>query len=92
MAKKAVHGFVSGIVQGVGYRAFTKRKAKELGLKGYVRNLPDGRVEFYAEGEEEKLLSLLKELQKGPFFAKVEKVDYHFLEPRGEYEDFCILY
>ncbi|WP_456455919.1 acylphosphatase [Thermovibrio sp.] len=92
MAKRALHGFVSGVVQGVGYRAFTRKKAKELSLKGYVRNLPDGRVEFYAEGEEGKLLSFLKELQKGPFFAKVERIEYHFLEPRGEYEDFYILY
>ncbi|WP_457677795.1 acylphosphatase [Thermovibrio sp.] len=89
---KAVQGFVSGIVQGVGYRAFTRKVAKELGLKGFVRNLPDGRVEFYAEGEEEALKKFLEELKKGPFFAKVEEIDYQLLEPRGEYEDFFILY
>ncbi len=92
MAVKGLHAFVKGIVQGVGYRAWTRKKAKELGLKGFARNLPDGRVEVYAEGEEEKLNLLLKELYKGPFFAKVEGVNYQFQEPRGEYEDFIILY
>jgi acylphosphatase len=92
MAVKGLHAYISGIVQGVGYRAFTRKKAKELGLKGFVRNLPDGRVEVYAEGPYEALLSLLEELKRGPFFARVEKVDYQFVEPRGDYEDFVIAY
>ncbi len=92
MALKGLHAFVSGIVQGVGYRAFTRKVAKSLGLKGFVRNLPDGRVEVYAEGEEEKLRELLNHLEKGPFFARVDGVEYTFVEPRGEYEDFIILY
>jgi len=92
MALKALHAYVSGLVQGVGYRAWTRKRAKELGLKGFVRNLPDGRVEVYAEGEEERLKELLELLHQGPFFARVEGVDYQLLEPRGEYEDFVILY
>jgi len=92
MAVRALHAFVSGIVQGVGYRAWTRKRAKELGLKGFVRNLPDGRVEVYAEGEEEKLRELLKLLYQGPFFARVEEVEYQLLDPRGEYEDFVVLY
>jgi len=92
MALKGLHAFVSGIVQGVGYRAFTRKVARSLGLKGFVRNLPDGRVEVYAEGEEEKLRELLNHLKKGPFFARVDGVEYTFVEPRGEYEDFIILY
>ena len=92
MAVKGLHAFVSGRVQGVGYRAWTRRTAKELGLKGFVRNLPDGRVEVYAEGEEEALKELLSELYKGPLFARVSGVEYQFTEPRGEYEDFTILY
>ncbi|MEO2069217.1 MAG: acylphosphatase [Desulfurobacteriaceae bacterium] len=92
MSIKAFHAFVSGRVQGVGYRAFTKRKAEKLGLKGFVRNLPDGRVEVYAEGEEEKLQELLLQLKKGPILAKVEKIDFEFTETRGNYEDFDILY
>jgi acylphosphatase len=89
---KALHAFVSGRVQGVGYRAFTRNKAKLLGLKGFVRNLPDGRVEVYAEGDEEKLIRFSDYLKKGPFFAKVTNVEYQFLEPRGSHEDFVILY
>ena len=92
MAIKAIHAFVSGRVQGVGYRAFTKRIARSLGLKGFVRNLPDGRVEVYAEGEEENLEKLLEKLKEGPFFAEVKNVEFTFLEPRGQYEDFIITY
>jgi len=92
MAVKGLHAFVYGIVQGVGYRAWTKRRAKELGIKGFVRNLPDGRVEVYGEGEEEKLRELLSRLYEGPYFAKVERVEYEFTEPREEYENFFILY
>jgi len=89
---KALHALVSGRVQGVGYRAFTRNKAKLLGLKGFVRNLPDGRVEVYAEGDEEKLIRFLNYLKEGPFFAKVTDIEYQFLEPRGNYEDFVVLY
>jgi len=92
MAVRGLHALVSGTVQGVGYRAWTRKKARELGLTGFVRNLPDGRVEVYAEGEEEKLKELLAELHKGPFFARVREVNYQFTEPRGDYEDFVILY
>jgi acylphosphatase len=89
---KALHAFISGRVQGVGYRAFTRNKAKLLGLKGFVRNLPDGRVEVYAEGDREKLIGFLDYLKKGPFFAKVTDVKYQFSKPRGNHEDFVILY
>jgi acylphosphatase len=89
---KGLHAFVSGRVQGVGYRSFTRSRAKLLGLKGFVRNLPDGRVEVYAEGDEAALEELLDLLKKGPFLAKVNGVEYRFVEPRGEYEDFVVLY
>ncbi len=92
MAVKGLHAFVSGRVQGVGYRAFTKSTAEKLGLRGFVRNLPDGRVEVYAEGEEENLKKLLSKLYEGPFFAKVTDVEYKFTEPWGKYESFTILY
>lgn len=92
MAVKGLHAFVSGRVQGVGYRAFTRDIARKLGLKGFVRNLPDGKVEVYAEGEEELLEKLLSKLWEGPFFAKVTDIDYKFTEPRGSYENFDIAY
>ncbi len=92
MALKGLHAFVSGRVQGVGYRAFTRETAKSFGLTGFVKNLPDGRVEVYAEGEEENLKKLLSRLYEGPFFAKVTDIEYQFTEPRGKYESFIILY
>jgi len=92
MAVKGLHAFVSGRVQGVGYRAFTRDVARKLGLKGFVRNLTDGRVEVYAEGEEELLKTLLSKLYEGPFFAKVTDIEYKFTEPRGNHESFDIVY
>ena len=92
MAVKALHAFVSGRVQGVGYRAFTRDVARKLGLKGFVKNLPDGRVEVYAEGDEEKLKELLEKLYQGPFLARVTDIEYYLTEPRGEYENFIIDY
>jgi acylphosphatase len=65
---------VSGIVQGVGYRYFAMRAAQRLGLSGYARNLPDGRVEVYAVGGASKLGELRNELERGPQGASVAAV------------------
>ncbi len=70
-----VRVFVSGKVQGVWFRAFTKEKAQSLGLLGYVRNLPDGRVEALIEGDEELVWELIKEMWKGPPLARVDKME-----------------
>ncbi len=67
--------FVEGIVQGVGYRAYTQRVAESYGLKGWVRNLPDGRVEVLVEGDEELLGYFIKDLLKGPPAARVDKLE-----------------
>src|SRR5256712_13077431 len=61
---------VSGDVQGVGYRAFTQRAAKDLGLSGWVRNLYDGRVQVEAEGPRAKAEELLGRLRRGPSLAE----------------------
>ena len=66
---------VRGHVQGVGYRAFARRRALDLDLAGYVENLTDGRVEIVAEGDETKLQVLLVKLRMGPAHAEVEDVD-----------------
>jgi acylphosphatase len=66
--------FVSGFVQGVGYRYFAMRMAQRLGLSGYARNLPDGRVEVYAAGSVSKLRELRNELERGPQGASVASV------------------
>jgi acylphosphatase len=66
--------FVSGLVQGVGYRYFAMRTAQRLGLAGYARNLPDGRVEVYAAGGAAKLAEFRMELERGPQGASVASV------------------
>lgn len=66
--------YVSGMVQGVGFRYFALRMARGLGLAGYTRNLSDGRVEVYAVGTDASLASLRGELQRGPRSAEVSGV------------------
>ena len=73
-AKQARRFFVSGLVQGVGFRYFTQDVAERLHLSGYTRNLPDGRVEVYAIGTPEPLAKLRAALQRGPSFASVREV------------------
>jgi acylphosphatase len=72
--KNAKRYYVSGTVQGVGYRYFAERAAVQSGVTGYVRNLRDGRVEVYAIGAADSLASLRERLERGPIGASVEKV------------------
>lgn len=79
-AELTLHGFVAGRVQGVFFRAETRRKAIELGLDGWVKNLSDGRVEFLISGSEAALAQMRAWLREGPRLARVddlrvEKVD-----------------
>ena len=68
---------IRGRVQGVGYRYFAQRAATELGLKGFARNLDDGRVEVYATGPADKLADLAGMLHRGPRWADVRGVEEH---------------
>lgn len=89
---KRVRVLISGRVQGVFFRAYTKEEANRLGLKGWVRNLPDGRVEALFEGEDEAVEKMIKWCHRGSPASKVEKVEV-FEEPYlGEYESFFIKY
>lgn len=88
--QKYIHVYVYGIVQGVGYRYFAYKWAKKLGIKGKVKNLPDGRVEVEGEGEEENLKLFLDKLSEGPFGAIVEKLDVQWKDYTGSFEDFYI--
>lgn len=67
--------FVSGMVQGVGYRFFAQRTAQRLGIAGYARNLRDGRVEVYAVGSAAVLEGLRVELRRGPGAAQVSGIE-----------------
>ncbi|TDA26729.1 MAG: acylphosphatase [Archaeoglobi archaeon] len=84
---RAVEIYVSGIVQGVGFRYFTTRIARELGIKGFVKNLPDGRVYIYAVGEEESLEKFISTVRQGPPLAVVRDVEVRNAEVR-EFERF----
>lgn len=88
--KRRVHLFVSGRVQGVFFRAHTRELARSLGLSGYVRNLPDGRVEIVAEGEEEALRELVAFAQRGPPLARVTGVEERWEPSTGEFPGFSI--
>jgi acylphosphatase len=90
--KVRAHIFVEGFVQGVFFRANTFERAKELQLTGWVRNLPDGRVEILVEGEKEKVEKLIEWAKIGPSLAKVENVQVEWEKYQGEFEDFEIRY
>lgn len=75
------HVFVSGVVQGVFYRAYTQQQAQKLGLKGWVRNLPDGRVEAVFEGEKDRVEKMIEWCSKGPPGAGVEGVEIGEIGP-----------
>jgi acylphosphatase len=87
----AVHVRVSGRVQGVYYRAFTREKAIALGVKGWVRNVPGGGVEAVLEGERKQVGELLKSMKSGPTGSLVLGMELSELQAKG-YEDFEIEY
>ena len=83
---------VYGRVQGVYFRAFVSRRARELGLTGYVRNTPDRAVEVYAEGERKRIEKLIDHLKVGPSSARVDRVVVDWSEYTGHYPGFNISY
>jgi len=78
-----VHVFVSGRVQGVGYRYSTMDEAQRLGVNGWVRNLPDGRVEAVFEGSRKLVEEIIRWCQKGPTAAVVKDVAVEYEELEG---------
>ena len=81
---------IEGRVQGVGYRDFVQRRASRLRLTGHVMNLPDGRVRVRAEGGQAQIEELVRELEKGPPLARVEKVVVTWLPVTGKFATFGI--
>lgn len=89
----SLRAIVYGRVQGVYFRAFTSRQARELGLNGYVRNLPDWKaVEVQAEGDRKQLEGLIDRLKVGPPGARVERVETSWSEYTGSYSGFSVKY
>jgi acylphosphatase len=74
---RQAHVYISGKVQGVFFRDSTRREADKLGVKGWVRNLPDGRVEALFQGEPKAVDELLRWCVRGPPAARVEDVEVH---------------
>lgn len=89
---KRVHVFLSGRVQGVGFRAFAQREARRRKLTGWVKNLADGRVEAVVEGPRERVDALLAKLKRGPRAARVTKLHAREERPAGDFERFDIRY
>lgn len=82
--------FVSGMVQGVGFRFFVQRAAARHQVLGYVRNLADGRVEAFVEGDARTIEAFKHELLAGPKFSNVEHLEEIVLEPTNLYSSFRI--
>jgi len=90
--KKSLNVFIEGRVQGVGFRWFAEKVASRLGLKGYVRNLPDGRVEAFAEGDERALQEFLIRMHEGPGYGLVTHVEEKWGKPIGKFASFQITF
>jgi acylphosphatase len=88
----SVRAIIYGYVQGVFFRVFVTEWAEKLGLRGYVRNLPQGTVEIYAEGSRDRLETLVGYLRKGPPGAGVKSVVTTWSASTGQYSDFRIRY
>lgn len=96
MTDQAVKIIVRGVVQGVGFRYFVYQQARQLGLTGWTRNLPDGSVEVLAEGDNSLLEQLVQELKVGPRSAHVSAIEIEKIDseetagPTGRSDSFEI--
>lgn len=90
--KQRIHIIVSGRVQGVFFRDFTRQNARSLGITGWVRNLPSGQVEIVAEGTIDTLKQLIEIVRKGPQYARVDDLNLKWETASDEFNDFQIVY
>ncbi|MCS7098525.1 MAG: acylphosphatase [Candidatus Methanomethyliaceae archaeon] len=82
---------VKGKVQRVGFRYFTYKLAKRIGLVGYVKNLDDGSVEIVVEGEKEDIIKLISDVRIGPPGALVKDLEIYWYESKNDFNDFVII-
>jgi acylphosphatase len=85
------HVFVSGFVQGVGFRRFVRHHAKKLGLTGWVTNIPDNRVEAIFEGTKEQIERMIAICKKGSFLSEVKDVSVNFDDSKKHFDSFEIV-
>jgi acylphosphatase len=90
MNVRAKHIIVHGRVQGVGFRYFVQHAGNRLGLCGDVRNCPDSTVEIDVEGDAAKIADLIRQVEKGPTMARVQRVDVIDIPVKGTYSSFSI--
>ncbi|MGH9948198.1 MAG: acylphosphatase [Pyrinomonadaceae bacterium] len=82
--------YISGLVQGVGFRFFAQRAAATHQVRGYVKNLPDGRVEAFVQGSEKEVEAFKNDMAAGPKFSRVAEVEEVVVEPTKEFSTFRI--
>jgi len=90
--KVRAHALISGRVQGVFFRSETQDKAARQNVTGWVRNLPDGRVEAVFEGEKDRVEALIEFCRRGPPGARVTRVEIKWGDYTGEFKSFGIRY
>ena len=88
---RSIRGLVNGRVQGVGFRYFVMSHARAESLRGFVRNLADGRVEFQLQGEADAVERVLGLIRRGPDYARVEQVTLSEVEPLDSGDEFIVL-
>ncbi|MGH7203845.1 MAG: acylphosphatase [Candidatus Levyibacteriota bacterium] len=87
---KQAHLFISGTVQGIGYRQFVKSNAQKLDLTGWVRNTEDGGVEVVLQGAEPMITMMIEQCKQGPFMAEVKQLGFEWEEIEEQFVDFTI--
>lgn len=80
--------YISGFVQGVGFREFVKKQAQKMEVTGWTRNLSDRRVEIIAQADEELLRKFVKIASRGPFLSEVKSVSIEWQEPSEPFTEF----
>ncbi len=86
--ERQIVALAKGRVQGVGYRAFVVDEGTRLGVTGYAKNLPDGRVEVVAEGDEIALRQFIDRMREGPTLSRVDDVTFRWEHPTHEFQGF----
>lgn len=88
---KSIHAYVSGKVQGVFFRVYTRQYAQETNVLGWVRNCSDGRVEFVAVGEDNNITQFLSLVRKGSPYSRVDNVEVEVISADEKFSSFSIV-
>jgi len=91
VTQDSLHAIATGRVQGVGFRWFVKEAARRRGLSGTVRNLRDGSVEVWAEGDQESLVDFVGEIARGPTHGRVDRLHLSWGAASGRWDRFVII-